>query len=546
LVNGKLNTSDIINGISAGLSIIDTNFRVVWVNKIQADWFGSSKDICGKKCYQAYKGTDEICKNCPTQKVFETGKMQIGTNIAIDKFGNPRHYSLTVTPVKDKNNKIRYAVELVQDVTEKVEDEKKRSKITHSLKRMYKHLSCANKKLYTSIKRLKVLTGNVLHTNHVIEKKYQKSKNKLFTIKEELEGILKVNRTLSSEDDSARTSYLITKSICELMNTDSCVLSLLDEEEKFLAVNSVYGLKEPVMKALPKIRMGDGISGSVAMTRKPFASSDMFSDKRIRFRDTIVMNTYFSLAKQAGIRSVLVVPVVLHNKVLGVISTYSNKKRYFKDEEIEILMLFASQVAIAVEETKHREDIHRNYFNTMHALVLAIEARDPYTRGHTERVTKYSVEFAKATKMSEKDIEILRFASEVHDVGKISIPDFILNKPGKLTHGERAMIELHPVKGAQMLEPLDFLKPAIPIVRHHHERYDGTGYPDGLEKEKIPLFARIIACADSFDAMTSERPYRRNKLTTEEAIMEIKNNSGSQFDPQIAQVFIRLIRSSSV
>ena len=139
-------------------------------------------------------------------------------------------------------------------------------------------------------------------------------------------------------------------------------------------------------------------------------------------------------------------------------------------------------------------------------------------------------------------MEVLRYAAEVHDVGKISIPDVILNKPGRLNPAERAMIELHPVKGVEILEPLEFLKSALPAVRHHHERYDGTGYPDGLDKEKIPLMARILACADAFDAMTSDRPYRREKLTTEEAITEIKNNSGSQFDPYIASLFIKLLR----
>jgi HD-GYP domain-containing protein (c-di-GMP phosphodiesterase class II) len=131
----------------------------------------------------------------------------------------------------------------------------------------------------------------------------------------------------------------------------------------------------------------------------------------------------------------------------------------------------------------------------------------------------------------------------VHDIGKISIPDYILNKPGRLTPDERAVIELHPVKGAEVLEPLEFLKPAIPIVRHHHERYDGTGYPDGLEKERIPLMSRILACADAFDAMTSQRPYRRRRLTIREALEEIKNNSGSQFDPKISHLFIRVIQT---
>jgi HD-GYP domain-containing protein (c-di-GMP phosphodiesterase class II) len=236
-------------------------------------------------------------------------------------------------------------------------------------------------------------------------------------------------------------------------------------------------------------------------------------------------------------------PVVFCNKALGAISVFSGKPHYFSKEEIRILDIFASQVAVAIQETKYYEDIHKNYFETIHALVLALEARDVYTRGHTERVTRYSTEVARFLHMPKEELEILRYAGEVHDVGKISIPDFILNKPGRLTPAERAIIELHPVKGAEMLEPLEFLKSALPIVRHHHERYDGTGYPDGLERDKIPVMARILACADAFDAMTSDRPYRSRKLTVEEALAEIKINSGSQFDPHIANLFVKTLNT---
>lgn len=190
-----------------------------------------------------------------------------------------------------------------------------------------------------------------------------------------------------------------------------------------------------------------------------------------------------------------------------------------------------------------KENMRLNCLNTIHALVLALEERDPYTRNHAERVTNYALQVGYALSLPSPDIELLRYSSEVHDIGKISIPDHILNKPARLSVAERIIIQIHPVTGEQMLQPLEFLKPALPIVRHHHERYDGRGYPDKIGGEMIPLFSRIIACADSFDAMTSERPYRLDRMTPQEAFIEIKNNSGSQFDPKIANLFIERISS---
>ncbi|HOU35994.1 MAG TPA: HD-GYP domain-containing protein, partial [Candidatus Omnitrophota bacterium] len=166
---------------------------------------------------------------------------------------------------------------------------------------------------------------------------------------------------------------------------------------------------------------------------------------------------------------------------------------------------------------------------------------DPYTQGHTERVTKYALLIGKAMGLSAEDLRTLRYAAEIHDIGKISIPDFILNKPSSLNKLERHMIELHPVKGAQILGPLEFLKQVIPIVRHHHERYDGAGYPDRLKGARIPLLARILACADSYDAMTSDRPYKQ-KLSFQQAVREIRRNAGKQFDPAIAALFVKLLK----
>lgn len=177
---------------------------------------------------------------------------------------------------------------------------------------------------------------------------------------------------------------------------------------------------------------------------------------------------------------------------------------------------------------------------TLGCLAHAIEARDPYTRGHSERVGIYSTWLARQTHMPQSRIELLRYAARLHDIGKVSLPDHILLKPGKLTIEERKQIELHPLNSVEILGHLRFIKKGLPGILHHHERYDGKGYPYGLKKDKIPLEARIMAIADSFDAMSSDRPYRR-RLPIAEIIEQIRLNVGRQFDPRLAKIFLSMI-----
>ena len=176
----------------------------------------------------------------------------------------------------------------------------------------------------------------------------------------------------------------------------------------------------------------------------------------------------------------------------------------------------------------------------MQTLSTTIEAKDEYTRGHSHRVAEYAVLIAKELGWSQKDILNLRNAAHLHDIGKIGIPDTILNKPTKLTEEEYAVIKEHTVIGAEILKNIRLIDHVTEVARSHHERYDGTGYPDGLKGEKIPIHARIIAVADSYDAMQSRRIYR-NPLGTEVIYNEILNNRGTQFDPEIADVFLKLL-----
>jgi len=177
------------------------------------------------------------------------------------------------------------------------------------------------------------------------------------------------------------------------------------------------------------------------------------------------------------------------------------------------------------------------YFKIVKALILALEARAYYIKDHSNRVTKYALLIGKKLTLPKPQIKLIKTIGLLHDLGKIALSDVILNKKGVLTIIERRRIQLHPVIGAMILSNLGFLKEDIDIVRNHHERYDGNGYPDKLKKEDIPLLARIFSVADAFDAMTSDRPYRKS-MPIEEAMDEIAKNKSTQFDPFIADTFL--------
>src|SRR3989338_8747486 len=173
-------------------------------------------------------------------------------------------------------------------------------------------------------------------------------------------------------------------------------------------------------------------------------------------------------------------------------------------------------------------------------LPRAIEARDHYTRSHSENVARFAVAIANEMKLSVKQVETIREACELHDLGKIGIEDSILSKPSSLTNEEWEQMKRHPAIGAQILEPLTFLNDVIELVRQHHEHYDGTGYPQGRRGEDILLGARIIHLADAYEAMRSARSYRKVPLTQLEATEEIKRNSGIQFDPKVVEAFLKI------
>lgn len=188
-----------------------------------------------------------------------------------------------------------------------------------------------------------------------------------------------------------------------------------------------------------------------------------------------------------------------------------------------------------------RVAVQRNYSATTEALIMAIDAKDNYTKEHCARVSNLMVEFAKQLGLSEDKQELLRKISQLHDIGKIGVREEVLNKPGRLTPEEWEEIKHHPFVGYQIIQPVEFLGEGRDVMLYHQERYDGKGYPAGLKGEEIPLGARMLAIVDSYDAMITDRPYRK-KLPLKEVFSELKKYSGIQFDPKLVKIFMKMIK----
>ncbi len=205
------------------------------------------------------------------------------------------------------------------------------------------------------------------------------------------------------------------------------------------------------------------------------------------------------------------------------------------------ILLFFLPLLLARRSFELYTKMRKIYLETMRALAAAIDAKDPYTKGHSERVTEMAIALAQELNLPEQQIEDLEYAALLHDIGKIGIDERILGKNGGLTSEEWEKIREHTLIGAKIIEPVEFLKNSYQAIYYHHERYDGSGYPAGKKGEEIPLFARIIAVADAYDAMNSDRPYRK-KLSEDEIIQELREQAGGQFDPEVAQALISILK----
>lgn len=347
-------------------------------------------------------------------------------------------------------------------------------------------------------------------------------------LRELLEFSTIINSSLEIEE--------IRKKACEasvkLLNCEAGSLLLYDEKTEELYFDVALGEKADKIKTI-RLKLGEGIAGWVAKSKEATIVNDVQNDPR-----------FFKEADQKSgfeTKTMVCVPVLMKEKLIGVLQAINKRGGLFDRYDLELLTALASQVAVAIENARLYNELKETFYEIVFALADTIEKRDPYTGGHTKRVMDYALSIGIEMGLDKKDLENLKLAAILHDIGKIGIRDVVLLKEEKLTDEEYSLIKNHTIFGTEILEHVKQLKDIIPGVKYHHEKFDGSGYPEGLKAEEIPIIARIIAVADSFDAMTTDRPYRKG-LPFNVAAEELKRKAGIQFDPTVVEAFQRVLR----
>ena len=352
----------------------------------------------------------------------------------------------------------------------------------------------------------------------------------------QLRALMSVGQVINSSLGLRRVLEEVMDSLISLMRAERGFL-MLREADGELAVRIARGIAQVNLDE-EAFKVSRSVVRKVVETNAPVLTTNAQADPRFDAQKSVAA---FQL------RSILCVPLKLKADLIGVL--YVDNRAHagiFKEHDLELISAFADQAAVAINSARLFEDLQeshreleRAYQATLEGWVRALDLRDKETEGHTQRVTILTHRLARSMGVSDADLIHITRGALLHDIGKMAIPDGILLKPGQLTEEERRLIQKHPIYAYEMLSPIDFLVPAIDIPYCHHEKWDGTGYPRGLKGDEIPFAARIFPIIDVWDALTSDRPYRK-AIPHDEVRQHIKADSGKHFDPLVVEAFLDL------
>jgi len=383
------------------------------------------------------------------------------------------------------------------------------------------------------IKERRLLLENVelkkkVERKRTIEELNTKLNNKVM----ELSALYSISETFSEALEEEDIFQKVVDLACEITEAGTSCLMIIDRESKELIVKAAKGIDSDVTKGT-RIPIGSGIAGKVALGGKHLLINSL-SRQPCSDNCKTIYNT----------DSYISVPLKIKNEIFGVLNVGNGFNGHrFSEDEVYLLLALAKKAALSIENTILYDSIYNNLMNSLRAMVNAIEARDKYTKRHSQRVTLLAMDIAREMGCSNEDVETIKLGGFLHDIGKIGIRDSILLKPERLSQKEFEVIKSHPVIGEKIIEPLGIIPVEKSIIRHHHERWDGKGYPDGLSGIDIPLPARILSVADAFDAMTTDRPYR-GAMSKDASLTEIEGLSGFQFDSDIVKTFKKVLEQN--
>lgn len=343
-----------------------------------------------------------------------------------------------------------------------------------------------------------------------------------------------VSHAVSSSLDLDEVVGLILRESTKALQADNASLFLYDEDLKHLVLVKARGFNSDEIANIKLLGSWEVINHELVVRKRSIVANDVQASKIFRADRLPFSNEHIPL------RSILAVPLIKEGLIVGALIVGNRKRpghKFTRDDE-KLLAALSNHVAVALQNAKLYQSLNDLFISTTKALVRAMEAKDRYTSGHSERVMKYSLAIGREMNIGEEDLENLKLSSLLHDVGKIGIRENILLKPGKLTQQQREAIETHSLIGKMIVEKVKDSDKIIPGIVEHHERYDGRGYPNHLKGRAISLQGRVIAVADVYDAVTTDRPYQK-KFTPDKAHALITDNASVHFDPLIVKAFKR-------
>lgn len=355
------------------------------------------------------------------------------------------------------------------------------------------------------------------------------------TMLAELNGFNRIDRAILSGEGEETVLQGIADLTREVMEARFSAVVELSDAGGSLELKACSGIspdfRERAAELTRRFNPSEGIVGWAIVHGRPTASANVREDPRYAQPHFLTGQGGYGYA--AGVAA----PIVLGGKAIGALWAGWDEEHEASPEEMERIHRLAGQAAVVIQNARQRRALTDMTFDTVTALAEAIESRDPYTGGHCARLVKYAEATARALDLPEQEVELIRYGAALHDAGKVGVSDSILTKSGPLSPAEWAELKLHPYLGGQFCKRVGFLRLVYPIIYHHHERFDGSGYPDSLSGEQIPLGARIVAIADAYDAMTSDRPYR-GAMSHEEAAQVLRADQGRQWDPRLVETFL--------